>query len=36
MPDGEKDERFKNRINQLLKDEWLLSKYQLKKKSEFV
>jgi hypothetical protein len=36
MPGGEEDERFKNRINQLLKDEWLLSKYRLKKKSEFV
>jgi hypothetical protein len=30
-----KNERFKNRINQLLKDEWLPSKYRLKK-SEFV
>jgi hypothetical protein len=36
MPGGEKDERFKNRINQLLKNEWLPSKYRLKKKSEFV
>jgi hypothetical protein len=36
MPGGKKDERFKNQINQLLKNEWLLSKYQLKKKSEFV
>jgi hypothetical protein len=36
MPGGEKDERFKNRINQLLKDEWLPSKYRLKEKSEFV
>jgi hypothetical protein len=36
MPGGKKDERFKNRINQLLKNEWLLSKYRLKKKSEFV
>jgi hypothetical protein len=36
MPGGKKDERFKNRINQLLKDKWLLPKYRLKKKSEFV
>jgi hypothetical protein len=36
MPGGEEDERFKNRINQLLKDEWLPPKYRLKKKSEFV
>jgi hypothetical protein len=36
MPGGKKDERFKNRINQLLKNEWLPSKYRLKKKSEFV
>jgi hypothetical protein len=36
MPGRKKDKRFKNRINQLLKDEWLLSKYRLKKKSEFV
>jgi uncharacterized membrane protein YheB (UPF0754 family) len=36
MPGGKKDERFKNRINRLLKNEWLLSKYQLKKKFEFV
>jgi hypothetical protein len=36
MPGGKKDERFKNRINQLLKNKWLLSKYRLKKKSEFV
>jgi hypothetical protein len=36
MPGGKKDERFKNRINQLLKDKWLLPKYWLKKKSEFV
>jgi hypothetical protein len=36
MPGGKKNERFKNRINQLLKNEWLLSKYRLKKKSEFV
>jgi hypothetical protein len=32
----EKNKRFKNRINQLLKDEWLPSKYRLEKKSEFV
>jgi hypothetical protein len=31
MPGGKKDERFKNRLNQLLKNEWLLSKYRLKK-----
>jgi hypothetical protein len=31
MPGGKKDERFKNRISQLLKNEWLLSKYRLKK-----
>jgi hypothetical protein len=31
MPGGKKDERFKNRINQLLKNEWLPPKYQLKK-----
>jgi hypothetical protein len=36
MPGGKKDERFKNRINQLLKDEWLLSKYRLKEKFEFI
>jgi hypothetical protein len=36
MPSGKKDERFKNRINQLLKDEWLPPKYQLKKEFEFV
>jgi hypothetical protein len=36
MPGEKKDERFKNRINQLLKDEWLPPKYRLKKKSEFV
>jgi hypothetical protein len=36
MPGGKKDERFKNQINQLLKDEWLPSKYRLKKKFEFV
>jgi hypothetical protein len=36
MPGGKKDERFKNRINQLLKDEWLPPKYRLKEKSEFV
>jgi hypothetical protein len=36
MPGGKKDERFKTRINQLLKNEWLPSKYRLKKKSEFV
>jgi hypothetical protein len=36
MPGGKKDERFKNRINQLLNNEWLLPKYRLKKKSEFV
>jgi hypothetical protein len=36
MPGGKKDERFKNRINQLLKNEWLLPKYRLKKKFEFV
>jgi hypothetical protein len=36
MPGGEEDERFKNRINQLLKNEWLPSKYQLEEKSEFV
>jgi hypothetical protein len=36
MPGGKEDERFKNRINQLLKNEWLPSKYRLKKKSEFV
>jgi hypothetical protein len=36
MPGGKKDERFKNRINQLLKNEWLLPKYRLKKKSEFI
>jgi hypothetical protein len=36
MPGGEEDERFKNRINQLLKNKWLLPKYWLKKKSEFV
>jgi hypothetical protein len=36
MPGGKEDERFKNRINQLLKDEWLLPKYRLKKKFEFV
>jgi hypothetical protein len=36
MPGGKKDERFKNRINQLLKNEWLPPKYRLKKKSEFV
>jgi hypothetical protein len=36
MPGGEKDERFKNRINWLLKDEWLPSKYRLKRKFEFV
>jgi hypothetical protein len=36
MPGGKKDERFKNRINQLLKNEWLPSKYRLKEKSEFV
>jgi hypothetical protein len=36
MPGGEENERFKNRINQLLKDEWLPSKYRLKEKSEFV
>jgi hypothetical protein len=36
MPGGKEDERFKNRINQLLKNKWLLSKYRLKKKSEFV
>jgi hypothetical protein len=36
MPGGEEDERFKNRIDQLLKDEWLPSKYRLEKKSEFV
>jgi hypothetical protein len=36
MLGGKKDERFKNRINQLLKDKWLLLKYRLKKKSEFV
>jgi hypothetical protein len=32
MPGGKKDERFKNQINQLLKNKWLLPKYQLKKK----
>jgi hypothetical protein len=36
MPGGKKGERFKNRINQLLKDEWLPLKYRLKKKSELV
>jgi hypothetical protein len=36
MPGGKKNERFKNRINQLLKNEWLPPKYRLKKKSEFV
>jgi hypothetical protein len=36
MPGGKKDERFKNRINQLLKNKWLPPKYRLKKKSEFV
>jgi hypothetical protein len=36
MPGGKKDERFKNRINQLLKNEWLPPKYRLKKKFEFV
>jgi hypothetical protein len=36
MPGGEEDEHFKNRINQLLKDKWLLPKYRLEKKSEFV
>jgi hypothetical protein len=36
MPGREKDERFKNWINQLLKDEWLPPKYRLKEKSEFV
>jgi hypothetical protein len=36
MPGEEEDERFKNRINQLLKNEWLPPKYRLKKKSEFV
>jgi hypothetical protein len=36
MPGGGKNERFKNRINQLLKNEWLLSKYRLEEKSEFV
>jgi hypothetical protein len=36
MPGGKENERFKNRINQLLKDEWLPSKYRLKEKSEFV
>jgi hypothetical protein len=36
MPGGKKDERFKNQINQLLKNEWLLPKYRLKKKFEFV
>jgi hypothetical protein len=36
MPGGEEDERFKNRINQLLKNKWLPPKYWLKKKSEFV
>jgi hypothetical protein len=36
MPGGKEDERFKNRINQLLKDEWLLPKYRLEEKSEFV
>jgi hypothetical protein len=36
MPGEKEDERFKNRINQLLKDEWLLLKYWLKKKSKFV
>jgi hypothetical protein len=36
MPGGKKDERLKNRINQLLKNEWLPPKYRLKEKSEFV
>jgi hypothetical protein len=36
MPGGKKNERFKNQINQLLKNEWLPPKYRLKKKSEFV
>jgi hypothetical protein len=36
MPGGKEDERFKNRINQLLKNEWLPPKYRLEKKSEFV
>jgi hypothetical protein len=36
MPGEKEDERFKNRINQLLKNEWLPSKYQLEEKSEFV
>jgi hypothetical protein len=31
MPGGKKNERFKNRINQLLKNEWLPSKYRLKR-----
>jgi hypothetical protein len=31
MPGGKKDKRFKNQINQLLKNEWLPSKYRLKK-----
>jgi hypothetical protein len=31
MPGGKEDERFKNRINQLLKDKWLPPKYWLKK-----
>jgi hypothetical protein len=31
MPGGKKNERFKNQINQLLKNEWLPSKYRLKK-----
>jgi hypothetical protein len=31
MPGGKKDKRFKNRINQLLKNEWLPLKYRLKK-----
>jgi hypothetical protein len=36
MPGGKENERFKNQINQLLKNEWLPPKYRLKKKSEFV
>jgi hypothetical protein len=36
MPGEEKDERFKTRINQLLKNEWLVPKYRLKEKFEFV
>jgi hypothetical protein len=35
MPGGKEDERFKTRINQLLKDEWLPPKYRLKNPSLF-